>query len=85
MCVSAHSRVRALSLLVPGGEVLALFHQHVESPGLEAVADLQQYLPAHPGVTIVTSLTVHAHHAVYTALWREKHTTTENDMEQGGR
>lgn len=62
------SRVRALPLLVSCCQVVTLFHQDVESTSFVAVADVQQDLTAHPGVAIVTSLTVHAHHAVYTTL-----------------
>lgn len=54
--------------LVSCCQVVTLFHQDVESTGFIAVADVQQDLTAHPGVSIVTGLTVHTHHAVYTTL-----------------
>ena len=64
-------RVRALPPLVSGCQVVALLHQDIEGTSFVAVADVQQDLSAHPGVAIVTSLTVHAHHAVYTTLLGE--------------
>lgn len=60
--------VRTLPPLISCCQVVTLFHQNVESTGFVAVADVQQDLAAHPGVAIVTGLTVHAHHAVYTTL-----------------
>lgn len=68
VCMHTHLRVRALPPLISCRQVVTLFHQNIESTGFVAVADVQQDLAAHPGVAIVTSLTVHAHHAVYTTL-----------------
>lgn len=66
VCVSL--RVCALPPLVSGCQVVTLLHQDVESTSFVAVADVQQDLAAHLGVTIVTGLTVHTHHAVYATL-----------------
>lgn len=62
------SRVRALPPLVSRRQVVTLLHLDVEGAGFVVVADAQEDLPAHLGVAIVTSLTVHAHHAVDAAL-----------------
>lgn len=71
--VRALLRVRALPPLVSRCQVVTLLHQDVESTGFIAVADVQQDLTAHSGVSIVTGLTVHAHHAVYAALLDDDH------------
>ena len=68
MCACALIRIRALLPLVPCCQVVTLLHHDIESTSFVAVADVQQDLAAHPGVAIVTGLTVHAHHAVYTTL-----------------
>lgn len=68
VCVRALVRVRALPPLIPRCQVVTLLHHDIESTSFVAVADVQQDLAAHPGVAIVTGLTVHAHHAVYTTL-----------------
>jgi hypothetical protein len=61
-------RICVLLPLIPGGQVATLLHQDIESACLIAVADVQQQLPTHIGVAIVTSLTLHTHHTVQTAL-----------------
>lgn len=68
VCVCARLRVSALLPLVSSCEVVTLLYQNAESAGLVAVADVQQNLTADSGVAIVTSITVHAHHAVDAAL-----------------
>lgn len=68
VCVRALLRICALPPLVSRCQVVTLFDQDAESTGFVAVADVQQDLTAHSGVAIVTSLTVHTHHAVYTTL-----------------
>lgn len=67
--VKAFLRVCAQPPLVPCPQVVTFFHVDIEGPRFIVVADVQEDLAAHLGIAIVTSLAVHAHHAVDAALW----------------
>lgn len=58
--------------LICNSQVSATFHQDVEGTCFVAVVDLEKDFTADLHVTIVTSFTIYAQHAVYACLEGER-------------